>query len=68
MFEYFRQKPEQTPIQPFAFLDPFAGPVWQGILVTTVLVGIYVSVLNKLSPYDYHGEFVYLDNENQEKK
>ncbi|CAH1789880.1 unnamed protein product [Owenia fusiformis] len=45
--------------EPFRFLNPFSKDVYYYIILTTVLVSIYTSILNKLSPYDYHGGFVY---------
>ncbi len=55
----FLQKPEEVPISPFRFLEPFSSELWFYILVTTVLVGLMMSLCNKLSPNDYHGEFVH---------
>ncbi len=37
------------------------------ILTTTVAVGVVISVLNKLSPFDYHGEVVYALDGNLEE-
>ncbi len=51
----------------FTFMDPFSTEVWRNIIITSVIVAIYVSLLNKLSPYDYHGEFMYIDYEEQLK-
>ena len=63
--------PEQRVIadeeRPFKFMDPFNGEVWRLILVSSILVGVYVSLLNKLSPYDHHGEFIYTDYVEEEK-
>ena len=53
---------------PFRFLEPFSGEVWVYVVLTSLVVAFYVSFLNKLSPYDYHGRFVYVDSETQEKE
>ncbi|ELU04582.1 hypothetical protein CAPTEDRAFT_127937, partial [Capitella teleta] len=49
----------EASLRPFAFLDPLDNGVWTNILLTTVVVGVWVSLINKLSPNDYHGEFEY---------
>ena len=38
------------------------------VVMTTIIVAVYVSILNKLSPYDYHGKFMYIDSETQEEE
>ncbi|CAH1789877.1 unnamed protein product [Owenia fusiformis] len=58
----FLMKEELTEVpEPFKFLNPFSTEVYLYVILTTVLVSIYTSLLNKLSPYDHHGGFVYDD-------
>ncbi len=60
------RKVEKPP--PFRFLEPFNMEVWMYVIVTTFVVAFYISFLNKLSPYDYHGKFMYIDSETQEEE
>jgi hypothetical protein len=54
--------------RPFTFLDPLDTGVWTSILLTTFVVGVWVSLANKLSPNDYHGEFIYVDKDLKEAR
>ncbi|CAH1789873.1 unnamed protein product [Owenia fusiformis] len=64
----FLMKEERTEVpEPFKFLDPFSTEVYLYVILTTVFVSIYTSLLNKLSPYDHHGGFVY-DNDPPPRK
>ena len=56
------KKADELPDRPFKFLDPFSTELWMYILITALAVGVTVSVVNKLSPYDHHGEMVHARN------
>ncbi|XP_064645712.1 glutamate receptor ionotropic, kainate 2-like isoform X2 [Lineus longissimus] len=47
----------------FKFLEPFSWDVYLTIGIMTILVALFVSLLNKLSPYDYHGDFMQRDHD-----
>ncbi|XP_078578483.1 glutamate receptor 2-like isoform X1 [Branchiostoma floridae x Branchiostoma japonicum] len=44
--------------RPFKFLDVFEPNLWLFILLSTLAVSFFISLVNKLSPSGYHGHFV----------
>ncbi|XP_078667093.1 glutamate receptor ionotropic, kainate 1-like isoform X2 [Branchiostoma floridae x Branchiostoma belcheri] len=44
--------------RPFKFLDVFEPNLWLSILLSTLAVSFFISLVNKLSPSGYHGHFV----------
>ncbi len=61
------QVPKTDKPRAFRFLDPFSAEVWIYVIATTFVTASCISLLNKLSPYDFHGKFMYNDNETQEE-
>lgn len=43
-------------IDPWSFLTPFTFELWYTIIGTSFVVAIMICVIDKLSPYGYHGE------------
>lgn len=42
----------------FQFLKPFHENLWFAILITMAICGIAIALINRLSPYEYYGEYI----------
>ena len=55
----FMLKNTETPVDYFRFIKPFTPEVWYAFLITLFVVATLVNIINKISPFDFHGHFVY---------
>ena len=51
--------PDEQQFDPWSFLTPLTNELWLLIIVTSFVVGTVITILDKLSPYGYHGESNY---------
>uniref|UniRef100_UPI00193A9581 glutamate [NMDA] receptor subunit 1-like isoform X1 n=1 Tax=Styela clava TaxID=7725 RepID=UPI00193A9581 len=41
----------------FSFLHPFSTELWVALMISVILMGIYLTVISRLSPYGAHGHY-----------
>ncbi|CAD5116783.1 DgyrCDS5632 [Dimorphilus gyrociliatus] len=63
---FVMKTPKPEAARPFKFLDPFTSELWLFIVVTALIIGIYLSLIDKLSPFARHGAFIHTHGPNQE--
>ncbi len=48
--------PDSDNFDPWSFLTPLSNKLWMLTFVTAVVVGIIITIIDKLSPYGYYGK------------